>query len=112
MSEMVEQVARAIREEIVRQYRDGDRKKCPAGAHYYEEHIGPALIARAAIEAMREPTEAMIETGAHAAFCEYIGCEIGSQSDVWPETFPDVSVDADIFRACAKACHIGAIGEA
>lgn len=51
---------KAIREEIVRQYRDDDRGKCLAGTVFYEEHVQPELIARTALEAMREPTEAMI----------------------------------------------------
>ncbi len=63
MNEKVEQVALAVREEIVRQYRDDERSKCPAGAHYYEVHIAPDYIARVAIAAMRKPTEAMIKGG-------------------------------------------------
>lgn len=55
-SEMVKRVARAVREEIVRQYRDDERGRCPAGSAYYEEHIGPDLIARAAIAAMEGQT--------------------------------------------------------
>jgi hypothetical protein len=63
MSEMVERVALAIREELVRQYRDDERHKCPAGPAYYEEAISPTLIANVAIAAMREPTEAMVKAG-------------------------------------------------
>lgn len=63
MSEMIERVARAVREEIVRQFRDADRAKWPGGVHMYEEHVGPHLIASAAIQAMRKPTEAMIGAG-------------------------------------------------
>jgi hypothetical protein len=44
---MVEEMARAIREEQVRQYRDDDRGKCPDAA-YYEEHVGPYALAQAA----------------------------------------------------------------
>jgi hypothetical protein len=40
-------VAKAIREEIVRQYREDERRTCPAGADYYEEEISPYLIAEA-----------------------------------------------------------------
>jgi hypothetical protein len=69
--DVIERVARAIRGEIVRQFRDDERGKCPAGAHYYEENIGPYKIASAAIAAMRKPTKPMIEDGAsvlaHAA---------------------------------------------
>jgi len=42
-------VAKAIREEIVRQYRDDDRGKCPAGSHFWEEEIQPVLLAEVAI---------------------------------------------------------------
>lgn len=56
----IERIALAVREEIVRQYRDDERGRCPAGSAYYEEHIGPALIARAALAAMREPPIEMI----------------------------------------------------
>lgn len=49
----VERVARIIREEIVRQYRDDERGKCPAGRTFYEEQIAPELIAVEAIKAMR-----------------------------------------------------------
>ncbi len=52
-TDTVEAVARAVREEIVRQYRDDDCSNCPAGSAFYEEHVAPTLIARAAIEAMR-----------------------------------------------------------
>lgn len=38
-------LAKAIREEIVRQYRENERYKCPAGALYYEEEIMPWQIA-------------------------------------------------------------------
>lgn len=42
-----ETIAKAIREEIVRQYRDDERRTCPAGAYYYEDQIAPFLIAEA-----------------------------------------------------------------
>lgn len=67
-----DETAKAVREEIVRQYRDGDRGKCPAGAAYYEEHIGPSLVADAVLSAIeaagmiivpREPTNGMIMAG-------------------------------------------------
>lgn len=48
----VERVARAVREEIVRQYRESESANCPAGVTYYEEYISPHLIATAAIAAM------------------------------------------------------------
>lgn len=40
---MIERVARAVREEITRQYRDDERGKCPAGSYFYEEHIAPRI---------------------------------------------------------------------
>ena len=42
---MTDQLPKIIRNEIVRQYRDDERKKCPAGIAYYEEKISPYLIA-------------------------------------------------------------------
>ncbi len=48
-SHLVDRVARAVREEIVRQFRDNDRGKCPAGSAFYEEHIAPDQIARVAV---------------------------------------------------------------
>ena len=59
-SKDVERVARAVREEIVRQYREDERGKCPSGTQFYEESIGPAKIALAAIEEIRYPTDAML----------------------------------------------------
>lgn len=44
-------VAKAIREEIVRQYRDQDRQKCPAGIPFWEEEVQPMLLAEVAIAA-------------------------------------------------------------
>lgn len=61
---------KAICEEIVRQYRDDDRGKCPAGRAWWEENVQPELIARAALEAMREPTEEMVKAG-EQEFFEY-----------------------------------------
>jgi len=43
--ELIERLAVAIREEQVRQHRDDERGKCPAGAAFYEEHVGPYQIA-------------------------------------------------------------------
>lgn len=43
--DVVERAQKLIREEIVRQYRDNERERCPAGAFYYEEEIGPYSIA-------------------------------------------------------------------
>lgn len=56
-------VAKAIREEIVRQYRD-DGRTCRAGPAFYEEEIAPYLIAEAALKAhgkfqTRSPRAAM-----------------------------------------------------
>lgn len=55
----LERATAAAREEIVRQYREDERGKCPAGVNYYEEHVAPDLIARAVLEAIREPSEGM-----------------------------------------------------
>lgn len=71
---MIERVARAIREEIVRQYRDNERQTFIAGVNYYEENISPELIARAAIAVMREPTEEMIKIG-NDAWPSYVDCD-------------------------------------
>ncbi len=68
----LERAARAIREEITRQYRDDERGKCPAGAHYYEQDIAPEYIARAVLEALRPPSEAAVEAMARA-LCVAIG---------------------------------------
>jgi hypothetical protein len=68
-------LTKIIREEIVRQYRDDERRKCPAGTPYYEEEVGPYLIARSVLSCLeeegmvvvpREPTEAMLAAGAVA----------------------------------------------
>ena len=48
-----EEIAQAIREEIVRQYRDDERGKCPAGSYFYEEYVSPALIADAILALLR-----------------------------------------------------------
>jgi hypothetical protein len=50
-----DRIAGAIREEIVRQYRDDDRRKCPAGSAFWEQHIQPMLLAEAALRALAEP---------------------------------------------------------
>ena len=52
--ETIERIARAIREEIVRQYRDDDRGKCPAGVLFWEEEIQPILLAEVAMRAHDE----------------------------------------------------------
>jgi hypothetical protein len=46
---VADKLAKAIREEIVRQYRDDDRGKCPAGISFWEEEIQPFLLAHAAL---------------------------------------------------------------
>jgi hypothetical protein len=65
MSEMVELVAKAIREEIVRQYRDDDRSKFPAGLSFWEEQVQPWLIARAAIVAIESVNKSRTELSAN-----------------------------------------------
>lgn len=52
--ETVEKIARAIREEIVRQHREDERRTFPGGSHYYEETQSPWLIARAALAALSQ----------------------------------------------------------
>jgi hypothetical protein len=46
---VADKLAKVIREEIVRQYRDDDRGKCPAGISFWEEEIQPFLLAHAAL---------------------------------------------------------------
>jgi hypothetical protein len=46
----IEAMARAICEEQVRQDRDNEAYKCPAGEAYYEEEIAPYQQAQAAAE--------------------------------------------------------------
>jgi hypothetical protein len=53
MNETPERLARIIRDEVVRQYRDDERGKCPGGAAYYEEHISPWLIALRVLEELK-----------------------------------------------------------
>lgn len=48
------EVCRIIREEIVRQFREGEREKCAAGIAFYEEEVSPFLIARAVLQFMKE----------------------------------------------------------
>ena len=60
MADMLEKTAAAIREEIVRQYRDDDRAKWPGGSHDYEEHQAPSLIARAALLAALDPEDEVL----------------------------------------------------
>lgn len=50
--ETVATLAKAIREEIVRQYRDDERRTFPGGSYHYEESQSPWLIARAALAAL------------------------------------------------------------
>lgn len=50
----IEAAARAIREEIVRQYRDDDRRKCSTGIPFWEEEVQPMLIAEAALTAAEQ----------------------------------------------------------
>lgn len=56
----IEEASRAVREEIVRQYRDDERRKHQLGTYFYENEISPKYIARAAITAIREPTKEML----------------------------------------------------
>lgn len=56
--ETVATLAKAIREEIVRQYRDDERRTFPGGSYHYEETQSPWLIARAALAALSHQPEA------------------------------------------------------
>ena len=47
----MEAVAKAIREEIIRQYRDQDRQRCHAGSRFWEEEVQPMLLAEVAVAA-------------------------------------------------------------
>jgi hypothetical protein len=47
-------LARAIREEIIRQYLDDDRGKCPAGVQFWEEQVQPALLAEIVMRTVGE----------------------------------------------------------
>ena len=49
---------------MVRQYRDDDRGKCPAGSAWWEENIQPMLI-RAAIAALDRPATVQGEVRYH-----------------------------------------------
>lgn len=46
-------LATEIREEVVRQYRDNDRRNWPGGARDYEEAQSPWLIARIAAQTLK-----------------------------------------------------------
>lgn len=54
MSDIEVELAVVLREERMRQYREQDRAKWPAGAYDYEENQGPWLEARAALAFLRE----------------------------------------------------------
>lgn len=79
MSEMIERVARAINPDIWRKFDERAKRKGWTAAEKAQEQAerasGTGLLAfslrhaRAAIEAMREPTEAML--GAHEAVCVF-----------------------------------------
>ena len=53
---VIEAVTRAVREEILRQYREDERSSCPGGRAYYEEEISPFLIAQRAIATYEQET--------------------------------------------------------
>lgn len=52
--DLVAELAVAIREEIVRQYRDDDRRKCRVGIAFWEENVQPMLIAEVAIRFIQQ----------------------------------------------------------
>lgn len=47
-------VAKAIRNEILRQHRDNDRAKCAAGVPFWEEEVQPMLLAEIAIRIIQQ----------------------------------------------------------
>lgn len=49
---LVDSIADDVREEIVRQYRDDDRKKCP-NINFWEECVQPHLIALAVVNTIK-----------------------------------------------------------
>lgn len=63
-TEMVERVARAVGAALVREWRKTDPTAPDWNGWPAGERDNIRLLARAAIEAMREPTDAMIEAGA------------------------------------------------
>jgi hypothetical protein len=68
------------------------------------------LLTTAAIEAMREPTKAMVEAAAKAAYENAFGDPQESPSD-WPDNLY-CSPDADMFRDAARAAIKAAIDAA
>ena len=54
---LVRRLTTAIREEVVRQYRDDDRGNWPGGSHDYEEIQSPWLIARVAAQTLQAMTQ-------------------------------------------------------
>jgi len=78
--ELIERLAVAIREEQVRQHRDDERGKCPAGAAFYEEHVGPYQIATVVmreLEALLSRVDKLEErlTNCFNIACDYTICE-------------------------------------
>lgn len=67
MTDMVQRVERAILNEIARQMREGPRVEYPA-------------VARAAIDAMREPSEEMLTWGEAAAILSFDSSEPDSRN--------------------------------
>lgn len=69
MSEMVDRVAQAIADELARQEGNEESFILHDGKLSYldQEEVDMLAVARAAIEAMREPTKQMIDAGIDAA---------------------------------------------
>lgn len=97
MDDMVERVARAIAQEILRQ--DGHAGPVvfdagPLAWSYVDQgHVDFGLIASAAIEAMRVPTEAMVDAGTSA---DWVGeAETRAGLSIMPDSVPDWNSDDD-----------------
>lgn len=78
-------VAKAIREEIVRQYRDDERGKCPLGVPFYEEDVAPMLIAEAAVKAYERSQYA--ETSAKDVYAIFRGSLRSGEVKLFPHAW-------------------------
>jgi hypothetical protein len=115
-TEMEERVARALafsaggrivgpgRSESTREFSwdgDGGHLQKYVEAHW-KEHVHAATFA---IEAIREPTEAMVEAGAKAAYGSFI-----NPPNPWPNVH--THIEADGYREAYRAAHAAMIDAA